>query len=148
MTKNLGYRVYGQKGQIMDRYERIKEVLDEQTTEELIEIHNRYCEETNNMDDEIFGMDMFDEICDGRTPTDIAQSIFFGDFNPNHSYFCYNGYANFVSFDYSDEDNSPIYTSDIARWIDEHEDALDDNDVQDLLDEWEEENEEESEEEE
>lgn len=128
------------------RLDAIIEVLDEQTTEELIAIHNRYCDETNNLDNEIFDMEMFDEICVGMTPTDIANRIFYGDFKIRDDYFRFNGYANFESFNYADDERSGIYTSDIARWIDENEDALGSDDVQDLLDEWEEENEEESEE--
>ena len=37
-------------------------------------------------------MEDLDMYLDGLTPTDIANKIFFGDFNPNHEYFRFNGY--------------------------------------------------------
>lgn len=39
----------------------------------------------------------FDEMMEGYTPTELAQRIFFGDFNPNDNYFYFNGYANLES---------------------------------------------------
>ena len=44
-------------------------------------------------------MEDLDIYLDGLTPTDIANKIFFGDFNPNHEYFRFNGYENLESFD-------------------------------------------------
>ena len=44
-------------------------------------------------------MEDLDMYLDGLTPTDIANKIFFGDFNPNHEYFKFNGYENLESFD-------------------------------------------------
>lgn len=128
------------------RLDAIIELLDEMSTADLVAIHNEYCYKTNNYDDEIFDMDRFDELCEGMKPADIANRIYYGDFRPNDEYFCYNGYANFVSFDFSDDGNCPIYERDIAKYIDDNDDCLYDSDVKDLLDEWEEENEEESEE--
>ena len=128
------------------RLDAIIELLDEMSTADLVALHNEYCYETNNYDDEIFDMDRFDEMCDGMKPTDIANSIWYGDFRPNDNYFCYNGLANFVSFDYDDDNNCPIYRKEIAEYIDENDDCLYNDEVKDLLDEWEEENEEESEE--
>ena len=46
----------------------------------------------------LYNMDDFDEIIgEGYTPTELAQRIFFGDFNINHDYFYFNGYANLES---------------------------------------------------
>ena len=46
----------------------------------------------------LYNMDDFDEIIgEGYTPTELAERIFFGDFNPNGDYFYFNGYANLES---------------------------------------------------
>ena len=45
----------------------------------------------------LYNMDDFDEMMEGYTPTELAERIFFGDFNPNGDYFFFNGYANLES---------------------------------------------------
>ena len=45
----------------------------------------------------LYNMDDFDEMMEGYTPTELAQRIFFGDFNPNDDYFGFNSYANLES---------------------------------------------------
>lgn len=49
-----------------------------------------------------YDMDEFDEFLSGRTPMEIAQMIFFGDFNPNADYFHFNVYGNLESADWPD----------------------------------------------
>lgn len=46
---------------------------------------------------ECYNMEEFDEVLSGHTPMEIAQLIFFGDFNPNHDYFRFNVYGNLES---------------------------------------------------
>ena len=45
----------------------------------------------------LYNMDDFNEIMEGYTPTELAQRIFFGDFNINDDYFYFNGYGNLES---------------------------------------------------
>ena len=46
----------------------------------------------------LYNMDDFDEIIgEGYTPIELAQRIFFGDFNPNDDFFYFNSYANLES---------------------------------------------------
>lgn len=49
-----------------------------------------------------YDMDEFDEFLSGRTPMEIAQMIFFGDFNPNNDYFRFNVYGNLKSAEWPD----------------------------------------------
>lgn len=52
-------------------------------------------------DDAIYyDMDSFDEFLDGYTPLEIAQMIWFGEFNPNDDYFHFNAYGNLESADW------------------------------------------------
>ena len=45
----------------------------------------------------LYDMDDFNEIMEGYTPTELAERIFFGDFNINDDYFYFNGYGNLES---------------------------------------------------
>ena len=44
-----------------------------------------------------YDMDLFDELLDGYTPMEIAQMLWFGEFNPNDEYFHFNAYGNLES---------------------------------------------------
>lgn len=48
---------------------------------------------------------------------DALRSAFYGDYNPSHAYFTFNGYGNLQSFEYLDSDNSPIDASELAEWL-------------------------------
>lgn len=47
-----------------------------------------------------YDMDEFDEFMDGYTPMEIAQMIWFGEFNPNDDYFHFSAYGNLESADW------------------------------------------------
>ena len=49
-----------------------------------------------------YDMDSFDEIMSNCMPMEIAQRIFFGDFNPNDEFFRFNAYGNLESADWCD----------------------------------------------
>lgn len=49
-----------------------------------------------------YDMDEFDEFLDGYTPMEIAQLMWFGEFNPNDEYFHFNAYGNLESGDMRD----------------------------------------------
>ena len=48
---------------------------------------------------------------------DALRSAFYGDYNPSHAYFTFNGYGNLQSFEYLDSDNSPIDVSELSQWL-------------------------------
>ena len=56
------------------------------------------------------------------------RAAFYGDYNPSHAYFTFNGYGNLQSFEYLDSDNSPIDISELAQWL-ISEDKLSDYDI-------------------
>ena len=109
-------------------------------TSDAVALHNEYCYETNDYDDEIIEMERFDETCEGMTPSDIARSIVYGDFNPNHDYFHFNGYGNFES---TDLPTDWIYPGDIAREVVDREYAFENDEIQEEIDNWSEDDEEE-----
>ena len=124
-----------------EKVEAIKNIIEDMDESDAVALHNEYCYETNNYDDEIIEMERFDEICEGMTPSDIARSIFYGDFNPNHEYFHFNGYGNFESTNYPTD---WIYPGDIAREIVDREESFRNDEIQEEIDSWNEENEEEN----
>ena len=82
-----------------DYITRIKTYFNENKTElfEIVSQINSYDSSLQHL--EFLYMEDLDMYLDGLTPTDIANKIFFGDFNPNHEYFRFNGYENLESFD-------------------------------------------------
>lgn len=59
---------------------------------------------------------------------DALRAAFYGDYNPSHTYFTFNGYGNLQSFEYLDSDNSPIDVIELAQWL-INEDKLSDYDL-------------------
>ena len=116
-----------------EKVEAIKSIIEDMDESDAVALHNEYCYETNDYDDEIIDMERFDEICEGMTPSDIANHIFYGDFNPNHDYFHYNGYGNFESTDYPTD---WIYPGDIAREVVDRECAFENDEIQEEIDSW------------
>lgn len=49
-----------------------------------------------------YDMDEFDEFMSNSTPMELAQMIYFGEFNPNNDYFRFNAYGNLESADWPD----------------------------------------------
>lgn len=116
----------------MEKYEKILEILKNMDTEELVNIHNEYCMEANYPDDYIYRMEEFDEICGNMEPWEIARTCYYGNFCPAHDYFWFNGYANFESADWTPD---RICITDIAAWIAENENALNDPDIEMIFEE-------------
>ena len=116
-----------------EKVEAIKNIIEDMDDSDAVALHNEYCYETNNYDDEIIEMERFDEICEGMTPIEIANHIFYGDFNPNHEYFHYNGYGNFESTNYPTD---WIYPGDIAREVVDRECSFENDEIQEEIDSW------------
>lgn len=121
------------------------ETIENLSDRELVALHNEWCYDTSNYDDEIIEMERFDEICEGMKPSDIARSIVYGDFNPNHDYFHFNGYGNFES---TDSPTDWIYPSDIASDVVDRGCAFENDEIQEEIDSWNEDEEENDDEEE
>ena len=128
-----------------EKVEAIKNIIEDMDDSDAVALHNEWCYEINDYDGEIIEMERFDEFCEGMTPSDIAMKIFYGDFNPNHDYFRYDGYANFESTDFPTE---WIYPGDIARYVVDYEESFRNDEIQEEIDSWsEDEDEEDSEDE-
>ena len=92
---------------------------------------------------DVVDMYYLDDYLDGLTPMEIANKIFYGDFNPNHSYFRFNAYANLESLDaYDLEDEYRTYIDEIVDALLRNIDNIDiyDDELKDLIEAYEENN--------
>ena len=84
----------------------------------------------------LYNMEDFDEMMEGYTPTELAQRIFFGDFNPNDDYFYFNGYANLESINEWEMQGyfEPIIDEIVDSMLYNYDDIyIDDADLNDLV---------------
>lgn len=143
-TKNIENKKENRTMKTYDEKVRaIKNIIACMGESDAVALHNEYCYENNNYDDEIIEMERFDEICEEMTPSDIARSIFYGDFNPNHDYFRFNGYGNFES---TSRPTDWIYPGDIAREVVDRERSFENNEIQEEIESWNEDEDEDEEE--
>jgi len=143
-TKNIENKKENKTMKTYDeKVKAIKNIIACMGESDAVALHNEYCYETSGYDDEIIEMERFDEICEGMTPSDIARSIVYGDFNPNHDYFHFNGYGNFES---TNRPTDWIYPGDIAREVVDRERSFRNNEIQEEIDSWNEDKDEDEEE--
>jgi len=118
----------------MTKYETIQNVIDNMTDSELIKLHNSYCDTNCYTDDFIYSMSEFDDIEDGRTPSEVAGDIC-SDFSINDRYF-YSDCYGLHSFNYAgDAVNNVIFIHDIIRYMINSYDYLENDDIIDAVDE-------------
>ena len=103
------------KTAIRNNYESVLEYLNELSNSELVSIHNKYCQSINDCDNEIHHNedDFFETFFDGRV-IEAVRAISYGDYNYNHNFVMFDGYANLKSFD---DPTDEIDLSDIANDI-------------------------------
>lgn len=122
------------------KYDQIKEILANMDDCDLVALHNAYCDATKTWDNQVFSIEDFDEIMNGKEPWEIARACFYGrNFCPVDSWFWFNGYGNLESTDYFPCKHGPIYVEDIADYIERTEDNLDYDEIQAILEDDEEE---------
>lgn len=94
---------------------------------------NTMCENVSDYERVIFHMSEFDDVMDGKTPTEILDSVY-DDFSTYDNYFC-NSIYGLISF-------SDIYdivdTDELIEYIIDNCECFDDLDIQKLLDEYDE----------
>ena len=112
--------------------QKIVDYINSMNDDEVIELHNRYCEAAGCEDDRIYSMWDLDELLAGRTPVDILCMSFHGSFNPHHNFFWFNRCGNMESADYLG--GTPVCAGDIADYILSAEDSLGNESIDFMLD--------------
>ena len=115
----------------MARYEMIKEYLNMQSEGTLLGFWNEYASACDP-DCTIYFMDEIDEILEGQSSQWLFDRMYYGDFRPTDEYFTFNGYGNLESFNKWNLEEH-IFTSDLARYIDEEENDLGDVGLAEIL---------------
>lgn len=113
---------------------------------DIVSLWNDFCYEANRVDDEILTMyDIIEYFRNDELENTLNRFYFGSDegientsANPNRNYFQFNGYGNIVSFDYiynqfSDEFYY-IYIDELVNYIVENNDYLNNCDIQEILD--------------
>lgn len=116
----------------MEKREMIVDGLQSAGDSLIVELWNEYCSECNCPDDTIFdnGESFFEENFSGSV-FDAVRAVQYGDYNVAHDYVRFNGYANLESFNYADDDNSPVEIDSLADYLIENKDE---DELADLLD--------------
>lgn len=123
----------------MTKREKLIECIDGMNSDEFISLHNDYCDAAGFRDDRIYSAQELDDLLSFTPPVDILCMGFHGSVNPHHAFFWFNGYGNIESADYIS--GTPAYTRDIVDYILLEEDALENDEIQYILDEEDEDNE-------
>lgn len=81
-----------------------KEELEEMEEQEVVDLWNDYCENSNMggegiLANRIYNMDEIDDVLGKMWPSDLLDTIDFNRFNACDSYFGYNDYGYIESFD-------------------------------------------------
>ena len=114
----------------MTLIDRIRDYLDALDTDTLVAMHN----ETSDADDRVYEMSEAEDVLYGMEPIRVAAMVYYGDFCPARSYFWFNGYGNLESSDFLP---GIVSTWDLARYIVEDDDDMGDDEIRDILDEYE-----------
>lgn len=134
----------------------INNTIESLDASDAVQLWNAYCEASNRYDDRLECMAELPELFDlsdrdsvfnllnrfyyGHDENDIHSSA-----NPNRNYFYFNGYGNIVTTDYPSD---VIDVDELTEWIVSREDSLDNDEIQEILDEYNEEEDEDEDEEE
>lgn len=121
-------------------YTALIECMENMPTSDLVDLHNNYCEAAGYMDNWIYRMAEFDEVMQGNDPWEIARCAYYsGKFCPANDYFWLNGYGNLESDDFPHGgEYDPIYLDGIAKYVENEWCNLYSDEIQDILDEYEE----------
>lgn len=112
--------------------EKIIDCINSMNTDEIVALHNSYCEAANYEDDRIYSMWELDEIFSCAKPHWVLQRAFYGHFNPQNDYFWFDNSCNLQSADYIID--MPISVEEIVDYILSSENALGNDEIQYLLD--------------
>lgn len=116
--------------------EKVREAIENMGNAEAVDMWNNYCEACNLYDDIIYNMSEFDELMEGYAPSEVARMCCYGDFCITHDYFWFDGYGNLESCDFPICDkSSPFFIDDVTAYIVENNDALQSNEIHEILDE-------------
>lgn len=117
----------------------IREAVESMNDSDLVNAWNEVCDNENYMDDYIYSNDP-DELLSGRTPSEVLNDVA-GDYSVNDEYAVWTVYG-LESFNYTSDSSCPIDIDMVVDYIIDNEEDFDDSDIEELLEQWNEEEEE------
>lgn len=116
---------YNQITKIMKTNE-ILDSINSMNENELVELNNRYCQEINDYDNEVYcnDEDFFNML--GWDGLRVAQSICYGDYNYSHNWVTFDGYGNLQSYYHFNIDKLVEYPETMAEYIAENFEQFED----------------------
>lgn len=122
--------------------EKVREAIDDLRTSAQVGLWNEYCEAMGYMDDYIEN-NTPNEMFMGLTAEEILNRVDLnGKYSTYDTYARMDGYGDYVSFSYADDENSPFDLDSVAQWCYDKEDGRGYFDIDDCGDGEEEEEEE------
>lgn len=115
--------------------EKIVDYINSMNTDEIVALHNSYCEAANSMYDCIYAMDELSDVLCGVDTWRLVDMMRHGDFDFTKDFWQINVYGNLDSYDAWE---LPIFAEDIADYILSEDDSLNDDKIREILDEEEE----------
>ena len=106
----------------MFNLEKIKSEILRLDDSDKVELWNECCEANNYYDDFINYNDI-DELLYDCKPSEVLSRIDKDEYDQNDRYCSIDGWGEYVSFDYVDDDKSPFDLDSLAQWIYDNEDA-------------------------
>ena len=119
------------------KYDAIMEALESMDNDDLVDINNEYCDKNNYSDDRIYRMYELDELFGDMRVTEFLEKLT-DEFRVSDDYFKYGIYG----LESTDLPSDWMDISDIADYIESHDDSLRNNEIQEILDEFEDDEEE------
>ena len=110
---------------------KVIEVLEELKSVDLIEMWNTRCQEWNYMEDYI-ECNNPDELMVGETPAEVLNHVDMYNYSLADTY-AVDTIHGWCSFDFADEENSPIELSDLADYIITECDDMGNEDIEQLF---------------
>lgn len=99
---------------------------------EAVQLHNERCDRINDYDNVIYTMEDFEDVTTGINKYELVRMVCYGEFNPNHDFFRFNGYGNLESTSFPSD---WIDSEEIARYCVSENEDLENDDIRELLDE-------------
>lgn len=122
----------------MEKKKKLVDYINGLSVDEKIALHNSYCYAAGCLDDCIYEVDELEEVLDNVEKWTLVNMIRFGNFDFMKDFWVVNGYGNLDSYSAWE---LPIFASDIADYVLSEEDALGNDEIQDMLDKEDEDNE-------
>lgn len=115
--------------------EQIEEILNNMRTPELVSAWNEFCYSSDNYDDVIFDNDEYElnEQLSGLDAYTVLCRAHYGDYDLSDNYANWDGYGNLNSFNYADEEKSPIYITEMVDYIIDNEISLGISEIDDII---------------